>query len=91
MAPEMFLRKSYDEKVDVFAYGTLLWEILTRSVPFDGVDPGDVRNMVLDQKKLDMPFSLDKKQAELINACRALDPTQRPPFSSIVESLRSFI
>lgn len=28
MAPELFQKKSYDEKVDVFAFGTLLWELV---------------------------------------------------------------
>jgi len=27
MAPELFQKKGYDEKVDVWAFGTLLWEI----------------------------------------------------------------
>lgn len=30
MAPELFQKKSYDEKVDVFAFGTMLWELATR-------------------------------------------------------------
>jgi hypothetical protein len=29
MAPELFMKKSYDLKVDVFAFGTLLWELVT--------------------------------------------------------------
>mmetsp|Transcript_4446 Transcript_4446/g.7584 ORF Transcript_4446/g.7584 Transcript_4446/m.7584 type:complete len:91 (-) Transcript_4446:223-495(-) len=38
MAPELFLKRSYDQSVDVYAYGCLLWEILNREVPFDGLD-----------------------------------------------------
>lgn len=42
MAPELFLKRSYDEKVDVFAFGCLMWEIINREVPFDGLDPSDI-------------------------------------------------
>ena len=42
MAPELFQKKSYDEKVDVFAFGTLLWELVAREVPFDGLEPADI-------------------------------------------------
>lgn len=28
MAPELFQKKQYDQAVDVFAFGTLMWEIL---------------------------------------------------------------
>lgn len=42
MAPELFSKKSYDEKVDVFAYGTLLWELVAREVPFNGWDTPDI-------------------------------------------------
>lgn len=39
MAPELFQKRSYDETVDVFAFGTMLWELITREVPYDGLDP----------------------------------------------------
>jgi serine/threonine protein kinase len=38
MAPELFLKRHYDLSVDVFAFGSLLWEIINREVPFDGLD-----------------------------------------------------
>lgn len=42
MAPELFLKRSYDQSVDVFAFGSLLWEIINREVPWDGLDPTDI-------------------------------------------------
>ena len=91
MSPEMFQRKSYDESVDVFSFGTLLWEIVTREVPFDGIDPGDVKNMVLAGKKLECSFGVDKKLAELIHGCRNVEPALRPNFTKIVEVLRTLL
>lgn len=43
MAPELFQKRQYDDKVDVFAFGTLLWEIFNREVPYDGLDPIDIK------------------------------------------------
>jgi len=42
MAPELFLKRKYDQSVDVFAFGSLLWEIINREVPYDGLDPTDI-------------------------------------------------
>ena len=42
MAPELFQKKGYDEKVDVFAFGTLVWEIYAQELPFDGLEPSDI-------------------------------------------------
>lgn len=35
MAPELLEGKPYDEKVDIFSFGILCWEILARSIPYD--------------------------------------------------------
>ena len=46
MAPELFMKRVYDEKVDVFAFGSLLWELLTQQVPYDGLEPVDIKQRV---------------------------------------------
>lgn len=42
MAPELFQKRQYDHSVDVFAFGSMLWEIINREVPYDGLDPTDI-------------------------------------------------
>ena len=37
MAPEVFEGSNYSEKCDVFSFGIILWEILTRRRPFDEI------------------------------------------------------
>lgn len=46
MAPELFQKRQYDEKVDVFAFGALLWELSMRQVPYDGLEAADIRAKV---------------------------------------------
>ena len=35
-APEIMEMRQYNEKVDVYSFGVLLWELITRKKPWDG-------------------------------------------------------
>lgn len=85
MAPEILQKKLYDEKVDVFAFGTLVWEIATRKIPFEGIDFADLKMRVLGDEKLFVPKTTPKELAKLIEACRVLDPAKRPTFAQIAQ------
>ena len=85
MAPELFQKRAYDEKVDVFSYGTLVWEIMNREVPFDGLDPADIRSKVEKEEKLKAAYGIEPRLNQLINDCRAANPAQRPQFDEIVK------
>ena len=37
MAPELLEGKQYSLKVDVYSYGILLWEILSRRTPYSNL------------------------------------------------------
>ena len=90
MAPELFRKQSYDEKVDVFAFGTLMWEILAREVPYDGLDPGDIRDKILkNDLKLDHPLNCPRKFLNLIDMCRQANSHSRPSFYEISSHLAS--
>ena len=39
MAPELIRNERHDEKVDVWSFGIVVWELVTRQVPFDGMEP----------------------------------------------------
>lgn len=52
MAPELHSGKSYNEKVDVYAFGILLWELIAKRVPFDGLSPFDIKQRVLEGAKI---------------------------------------
>jgi serine/threonine protein kinase len=46
MAPELFQKRSYDGGIDVFAFGCVIWEIINREVPYDGLDAADIASKV---------------------------------------------
>lgn len=91
MAPELFLKRTYDESVDIFAYGTLLWEILTREVPFDGLDVPDIRSKVEKEEPLKIPYGTDSRIASIIQECRSVTPSSRPSFERIVEVFKNIV
>lgn len=38
MAPELLMGRAYDEKVDVFSFGTILYQLATGKMPYGGSD-----------------------------------------------------
>lgn len=42
MAPELLSNNSYSEKVDVYSFGIVLWEISTRKKPYEGLNEATV-------------------------------------------------
>ncbi len=52
MAPEVILGEPVSEKCDTFSYGVVLWELLTREVPFKGVDGIQVAWAVVEKNEV---------------------------------------
>ena len=51
MAPEMFTSNSYTQAVDWYAFGVLVWQIVTKKHPYVGMKQMDIINHVVQQKK----------------------------------------
>jgi serine/threonine protein kinase len=67
MAPEIFQKRSCSYKIDVFAYGTLIWELYSREVPYEGQDPQDIMKKVLKGEPLKkVDFSIQ----HIVTSCR---------------------
>jgi hypothetical protein len=86
LAPEAFDGTGvYDEKVDVYAFGVLLWEILTKKEPFAGMDAQTIMAQI---RRLHLrpviPGDAGGPLRELMETCWATDPETRPAFADIV-------
>ena len=83
MAPELFDRKYYDEKVDVFAFGTVLWEIYSQKIPYINCDSAEIKQKVTKGEELYCSSIIPKQIVSLIHKCRSVKPSDRPSFEQI--------
>eukprot|EP01129_Flabellula_baltica_P009937 TRINITY_DN4143_c0_g1_i3.p1 TRINITY_DN4143_c0_g1~~TRINITY_DN4143_c0_g1_i3.p1 ORF type:complete len:1112 (+),score=207.23 TRINITY_DN4143_c0_g1_i3:89-3424(+) len=87
LAPEIFQNKSYNQKVDVYSFGVILWEILTRKEPFEGYSPIVIPMMVIKGDRPKIPRCEDSYKS-LIQKCWQKKISKRPGFSTIVNALQ---
>lgn len=87
-APEIFEGNHYTEKADIFSYGCILWELIFRKKPWEGVHSMKVIQQVGAGKRLpltNVPADTPPDILELIKLCWSQEPSQRPSFPQIIE------
>ena len=88
MAPEVYLRQPYNEKVDVYSFGVILWQLASNQLPFEGFGRREMEEKVMKGGyRPAMDRRLPATLRSLISRCWATDHTVRPPFSEIVKEL----
>jgi serine/threonine protein kinase len=88
MAPELLQSKPFTSKADVYAFGIVLNEMLTRRSPFSGLGPERVSELVLDGKRPDVPSTVPRSLEKIIVQCWAQEPQHRPSFAELLEQLQ---
>ncbi|XP_051215864.1 uncharacterized protein [Lolium perenne] len=92
MAPELLNGGSnkVSEKVDVFSFGIVMWEILTGEEPYANMHYGAIIGGIVNNTlRPHVPASCDPEWRRLMEQCWAPDPAQRPAFTEIAGRLRS--
>eukprot|EP01127_Copromyxa_protea_P017779 TRINITY_DN5466_c0_g1_i1.p1 TRINITY_DN5466_c0_g1~~TRINITY_DN5466_c0_g1_i1.p1 ORF type:complete len:686 (+),score=105.96 TRINITY_DN5466_c0_g1_i1:16-2073(+) len=88
-APEVFSKKGYTEKADVYSFGIICWELLTREKPFGDVAAFSVPLLVTKGERPPIPKDCSKEYKSFISKCWHKRPQQRPDFQKILETLLS--
>jgi serine/threonine protein kinase len=92
MAPEVALRKPYNEKVDVYSFGIMVWQMATDKVPFKGYNRDQfIKEVVVGKLRPKLDSSWPVGFSNLLNACWHNDPNARPSFTEVVMDLNSLI
>ena len=91
MAPEILERgAAYTSKVDVYAYGVVLWEMATSQTPYEGMDADLIIERVRnDDLRPTLPENMNPKMRDLITVCWDRDPNIRPTFDEIVNMIQT--
>ncbi|XP_023661593.1 mitogen-activated protein kinase kinase kinase 20 isoform X1 [Paramormyrops kingsleyae] len=88
MAPEVIQSLPVSETCDAYSYGVVLWEMLTREVPFKGLEGLQVAWLVVEKnERLTIPSSCPASFADLMRKCWLTEPKERPVFKHILSTL----
>jgi sterile alpha motif and leucine zipper-containing kinase AZK len=89
MAPELLDNQAYNNSVDVYSFGIVMWECLTRDEPFRGHSPMQIVATLLRGERPKLPASpaLPSSYVRLLMECWATQPERRPTFSAALDRL----
>lgn len=91
MAPEQIRRKVCDERTDIYAFGCVLYELVTAKPPYTGDTPNDLLNKHL-TASIPSPIvhndNVTKDFSDLTRTMMAKKPDQRP--DSMLDVLQAF-
>ena len=87
-APEVWEDGNYSAASDVYAFGMLMYQILTGVTPFmDVKNPFDLSKMVTNGERPEIPHETPEVLGNLIKKCTKQNPADRPNFESILTVL----
>lgn len=94
MAPEVLGGQSYTEKVDIYSFGIVMYEVVTRRVPFEetGLNPIQVAISVSKGSRPALEFvppECPEPILTLMQACWDQVPENRPSMEQVIQVLKS--
>ncbi|RRT66840.1 hypothetical protein B296_00016792 [Ensete ventricosum] len=87
---EMIQHKPYNQKVDVYSFGIVLWELITGMLPFQNMSAVQAAFAVVNKAARPVvPQGCLPALGEIMTRCWDADPDVRPSFYEIVRMLES--
>ncbi|XP_068698007.1 mitogen-activated protein kinase kinase kinase 7-like [Montipora foliosa] len=94
MAPEVFEGNNYTEKCDVFSFGIILWEMITRRKPYEETSRYNAFSIMWAVHSGTRPpliAGIPQPIEDLMTSCWDQMPSIRPSFTRIVQILQHLI
>ena len=90
MAPEILQGGIYGEPADVYAYGMLLYELVTTKTPFqgEGLNSYQLSQSVLKGRRPQIDGGVAEEWKSLIEKCWDQEPEARPTMEEVVDMLK---
>lgn len=94
MAPEVLGGNTYNEKVDSYSFGIVMYEVICRAIPYEetGLDAMKIAISVSKGLRpcLDyVPKNCPPELVSLMQKCWDVNPDKRPSMDSLIESLKN--
>jgi serine/threonine protein kinase len=86
-APEIIRGEKYSEMADVYSFGIIAWEVLTRKQPYGGRNFMGVSLDVLDGHRPQIPDDCRPRYRRLIRKCWHRNANKRLAMDQVVEVL----
>ncbi|XP_075039990.1 macrophage-stimulating protein receptor [Mixophyes fleayi] len=88
MALESLQTQKFTTKSDVWSFGVLLWELMTRGAPpYPDVDPYDITRYLYRGRRLPQPEYCPDPLYTLMLQCWSPQPDERPSFTQLVREM----
>lgn len=93
ICPEMIRKCAWSEKTDVYAFGIILWELLSGHEPYENenfIDQYDLLMQVRDglRPSLELISHASEELQHIITDCWADNPDKRPTMMQVLDRLR---
>jgi serine/threonine protein kinase len=91
MAPELHHGSTdYTSKVDVYAFGMLLFEIMCREPPFCDFERAELQELVTTGVRPEVPSDVPRFHMRVAESCWDARPAARPAFDELVLDLQEY-